>query len=386
MSTCWPARIWPVAASARRGWNALPTTSRPNSGRPACSRARPDGKWSQKFRVDEGEDGKPHEVRNIIGVLPGSNPDMAGEAVIVAAHYDHLGRGWPDSRAAAGDGVYFGADDNASGVAVLLELAATLAGEAAPERSIVFIAFTGEEAGKLGSKYFVANPAPYALEGIIGVVNMDTVGRLEGKDLSVFGAGSASEWQHVFRGIGFTTGIQSTMITTELDSSDQQSFIDVGIPGVQISSGATYDYHRPTDTADKIDGDGLVKVAVVAKEAVTYLASRPEKLTVTIAAAADVDAPAKPSQPGSRRASVGTVPDFAYSGNGVRVGSVVPGSPAAAAGIREGDILVRLADKPVSNLQEYSDVLKTLEPGQVVGLTIQRDGTEQDMSVTLTDR
>jgi aminopeptidase N len=345
-----------------------------------------DGSFSQVFTVPEGEDGQPHAVRNIIGVLPGSNPDMQGEVVIVSAHYDHLGSGWPDVRAGDAEGFYYGADDNASGVAVLLEVAKTLALEAAPERSIVFIAFTAEEAGKLGSKYFVSNPQPYELDKVIGVINMDTVGRLEGKDISVFGAATADEWQHVFRGIGFTTGIGSQLITVELDSSDQQSFIDVGVPGVQISSGASFDYHRPSDTADKIDGDGLVKVAVFVKEAVAYLGARPEPLTVTIAGKAANAAAAPPAQPGSRRVSVGTVPDFAYGGVGVRIGSVVPDSPAAAAGLQAGDVLTAIDDEPVANLQAYSDLLKTLEPGQTATLTIERDGDELAVDVMLADR
>jgi hypothetical protein len=345
-----------------------------------------DGSYSQMFTVPEGEDGQPHQVRNIIGVLPGSNPAMEGETVIVSAHYDHLGSGWPDVRADAGEGTYFGADDNASGVAVLIELAKTLAEQGRPQRTIVFIAFTGEEAGKLGSKYFVANLQPDARDRIIGVINMDTVGRLEGQDISVFGAGSASEWQHVFRGIGFTTGIGSKMITMELDSSDQQSFIDAGIPGVQISSGASLDYHRPTDTADKIDGDGLVKTAVFVKEAVDYLAARPEPLTVTIDSAAQKPRPAAGSPAGARRVSVGTVPDFAWQGTGVRISSVVPGSPAESAGLRAGDILVGIAGQPVASLQGYTDLLKTLEPGQTVALKIVRDGTEMERDATLVAR
>jgi len=341
-----------------------------------------DGSYSQVFRVDEGEDGQPHDVRNIIGVLPGTNPAMSGQAVLVTAHYDHLGHGWPDERADAGDGIYYGADDNASGVAVLIELAKALKQGAAPERSIVFVAFTGEEAGLLGSRYFVANPLPLELGGIIGVVNMDTVGRLEGKDISVFGASSASEWQHVFRGIGFTTGIGSQMITMDLDSSDQTSFIDAGIPGVQISSGASLDYHRPTDTIEKVDGDGLVKVAVVAKEAVSYLASRPEPLTVTI----EGKSAAPSRQAGARRVSVGTVPDFAYNGTGVRISDVVPGSPAEAAGLQAGDILVALAGQEVSGLQAYTDLLKTLEPGQTVTLKLRRGEEELERQATLVAR
>lgn len=345
-----------------------------------------DGSYAQVFRVPEGEDGEPHDVRNIIGVLPGANPEFADQALLVTAHYDHLGRGWPDVRAADGDGTYYGADDNASGVAVLLELAATLAKESRPERSIVFVAFTAEEAGLLGSRYFAANPTPVPLTGINAVLNMDTVGRLEGKAVSVFGASSSSDWQHIFRGIGFTTGVSTKLINTDIASSDQQSFIEQNVPAVQISSGASLDYHRPTDTVDKIDVDGMVKVAVVMKEAAGYLATRPEPLNVTISAAAGAPAPQRAAQQGGRRVSVGTVPDFSFPGPGVKIEGVVPGSPAAVVGLEPGDVLVELAGQEVSGLQGYTDILKSLSPGQTVSLTVERAGETLQHNVELVAR
>ena len=338
------------------------------------------------FHVAEGEDGKPHAVANIIGVIPGSNPALSGQAVLVTAHYDHLGHGWPDARADERGKIYNGADDNASGVAILIELAKLLASEPAPERSIVFIAFSGEESGLQGSRYYTEHPVPTALDGIIGVVNMDTIGRLEGRDIFVFGAGSASEWPHIFRGIGFTAGIGSQSITSNLASSDHQSFIDKGIPGVQISSGANLDYHRPTDTADKIDGAGMVKAAIFVKETVVYLAQRPEPLTVTIDGTKTGQASVTPGAGGKRRVSVGTVPDFAFQGPGVLVDAVVPASPAETAGIKAGDILLQLAEMPIANLQGYTDLLKSLSPGDTVPAVIQRDGKTINMEVTVIAR
>ncbi len=344
-----------------------------------------NGTYSQVFRVDEGEDGQPHDVRNIIGVLPGEELSMLGQTLLVTAHYDHLGHGWPDSRAAAGDGVYYGADDNASGVAVLIELAKTLA-ESNPSRTIVFVAFTAEEAGLLGSKYYADSMPPHSLAAINAVVNMDTVGQLGDKPVSIYGGSTASEWQHVFRGIGFTTGIKSQLITTNLASSDQQSFIDLGIPGIQISSGASLDYHRPSDTLDKVDADGLVKVAMLAKEAVVYLAERPEPLTITIDPDAQSVARAPNGQQGGRRVSVGTVPDFAFSGEGVRIEAIVPASPAEQAGLKPGDVLVELAGEPVKNLQGYTDLLKKLQPDQAVTLAVLREGQRIEAEVQLVAR
>ena len=166
-----------------------------------------------------------------------------------------------------------GADDNASGVAVMLELAKALASGEKPQRTIVFVAFTGEESGLLGSKHYVEHPA-FPLEKTIGVINLDTVGRLFDKKVSVIATGSASEWQHIFRGAGFVTGVEGRMIPDALESSDQKSFIDKGVPAVQIFTDPHADYHRPGDTADKIDGPGLVKVATFVKEGIVYLGER----------------------------------------------------------------------------------------------------------------
>jgi Zn-dependent M28 family amino/carboxypeptidase len=154
---------------------------------------------------------------------------------------------------------------------------------------VVFVAFSGEESGLQGSKHFVANAVPVPVSGIRSVLNLDTVGRLRDGELSALATDTASEWQHVFRGIGFSTGIAVRNIPGAGQSSDQQSFIEKGIPAVQLFTGAHLDYHRPSDTADRIDLDGLVKVATVAREALEYLAQRPTPLTATIA---NVAAPA----------------------------------------------------------------------------------------------
>ena len=343
------------------------------------------GTYVQRFAVQKGEGGNPAEAANVVGILPGSNAAFDGQSAVLGAHLDHLGTGWPDVHAGDEGKVHPGADDNASGVAVMLELARVLAAGDRPPRTIVFVAFTGEEAGRLGSKHYVAHPAR-PLAKTEGMINLDTVGRLGGQKITALGTGTATEWQHIFRGASFVTGVESRSVPESLESSDQVSFTEQNVPAVQIFTAAHADYHRPSDTADKIDVAGLAKVAAFVKEGIVYLAERPEPLTNTITAGPG-GTPAGPASPkpqaeAGRRASLGTVPDFAFPGPGVRVSGLVPDSPAARAGVREGDVIVRLNGAAVGTLQEYSNLLRALSPGQTVAVVLRR-GTE-DVTVTVT--
>jgi hypothetical protein len=320
---------------------------------------------------------------NVIGYLPGSRGDWKAQSAIIGAHYDHLGTGWPDVHAGDEGRLHPGADDNASGVAVLLELARAMAASDRPARSVVFVAFSGEEARLAGSRHFVASPSPFPREGIIGMINLDTVGRLFDGRVQVLGTGTATEWPHIFRGASFVTGVESRSIPEALESSDHAPFIERGIPAVQLFTGAHTDYHRPGDTPEKIDGEGLVKVAALAREGIAYLGERPEPMTVTISATAA----AKPAAPaGARRASLGTVPDFAFPGPGVRAESIVEGSPAAAAGLQAGDVLLKVGDRAIANLQDYSNVLRALNPGDTVPVVVRRGDKELTVTVTLGGR
>lgn len=342
-----------------------------------------DGGWYQPFRIERGPDGRAHDLKNVIGYLPGTRDEFAGQAALVTAHYDHLGLGWPDVRASAQRQLHPGADDNASGVAVLLELARAFAEGPRPERGLVFIAFSAEEAGLVGSRHYVQNPLPVALDGIVGVLNMDTVGRLGGQPLQVLATDSAREWPFVFRGISFVTGVETRIIGGAAESSDQMAFIEAGIPGVQLFTSAHEDYHRPTDTADKVDGSGLVKVAMVAREAAAYLASTESRPTpaMTAAGAPDPDAPRE-----RRRVSFGTVPDFGHTGAGMRVEAVIPDSPASKAGLTGGDVVIRMGDQEVASLGGYNQVLGSFSPGDRITVTWLRDGQEMSADVELVAR
>lgn len=346
-----------------------------------------EGGWFQEFSVEVGSRGKPRLARNVIGVLPGSDPAFAGQSVVVSAHYDHLGRDGRGVRITELGQVHPGADDNASGVAVLLELARAMAAHGRPPRTVVFAAFSGEEEGLQGSRHFVAHPpAGLPLAGLRAALNLDTVGRLGSQELNVLATGTASEWIHVFRGVAFTTGVPIRSIAGAAESSDQLSFIEKGIPAVQLFTQAHLDYHRPSDTPDKIDFGGLVKVAVVAQEALGYLVQRPGPLTVTLAAAPGAAAVGPRPGDATRRVTFGIVPDYAEGLGGVRAESVVPDSPAARAGIRGGDVITHLDGRPVASLGAFSEALKELEPGQIVPARVRRDALELELRVTLTER
>ncbi len=315
-------------------------------------------------------------LTNLVGQLPGADPALQGHPVLVMAHLDHLGRGWPDVRAGNEGQVHPGADDNASGVAVLIALARALAEAPPSPRPVQFAVTTGEEAGLLGARHLLTSreSMPSAC------VNLDTVGRLNDGSILVLDAHSAREWRFIFMGVGHTTGAPVVVSTEPLDSSDQGACIEHGVPGVQLTTGPHADYHRPGDTADRIDAAGMVTVTAAAHEAIAYLAERVEPLT---AAGVGGDGHPGGGHPGGghpggghpggeRQVTLGTVPDFAFQGEGVRVYEVVTGSPAEAAGFVAGDVIRSLDGRDVVSLRGLSNLLKDHAPGDRVEIVVLR--------------
>jgi hypothetical protein len=343
-----------------------------------------EGSYLQSWRARGGEPEREVVLKNVIGIIPGTKPEWAEQSVVIGAHYDHLGLGWPDAHQGDVGKIHPGADDNASGVAVLVALAQALGRSWHPERTVIFVAFSGEEAGRLGSQYYVTHPSRWPVAKVIGMLNLDSVGRLEQHKLLVFGTSSADEWRHIFQGAGFVTGVPVEVVATDWGASDQRSFLHVGVPAVQLFSGVHSDYHRPTDTVEKIDTAGLVKIATVVREALVYLAGRSEPLTSTLTAQRDGSAGVAPGAP--RRVSMGTVPDFTYDGQGYRISAITPGSPAEQAGLRPGDIIVRCGDTPIDNVRAFAEVLKTLQPDAMTTLTFIRDGSEHTVQTRVVAR
>jgi len=339
--------------------------------------------WQENVK---GKNGKIN-FKNIIGVIPGTNNKLKDQAVVISAHYDHLGLGWPDVHKGNENKIHNGADDNASGVSVLLELAKILSGSIEPARTVIFVAFTGEEAGLLGSKYFVNNYKLFPPINIFANLNLDTVGRLFGNKLLILNGDTAREWKFIFMGIEYVTGVGIDMVTQPLDASDQVSFINVGIPSVQFFSGPNTDYHRPTDTFDKIDPDGMVKVATVVKEALEYLTERENPMPFTgVRKDGIVDTTKTVKEKTERRVNTGTIPDFAFSGKGVKVGGVSPDSPAEKAGLKKGDVIIKFNNKDVNNLSDYSNLLKLHKPGDVIEIEFLRAGKIINTKLTLGER
>jgi Peptidase family M28/PDZ domain/Peptidase family M1 domain len=345
-----------------------------------------DGSFYQTWTQDV-LDKKNLTLKNVIGIIPGTNSNLS-EAVVISAHYDHLGLGWPDAHKGNKGKIHNGADDNASGVAVMLELAKTLGKSHKPARTIIFVAFTAEEAGLVGSRYFVGNYKKYPVTNILGCINLDTVGRLFGRKLMVLNSETAREWKFIFMGTDFTTGISSELITQELDASDQKAFIEKGVPGIQIFyTGDGSDYHVPEDDTEKIDADGLVKVATVAREILEYLAERDEPMAFTGKLLGEnIPKKADSKKAGSRSVSTGTMPDFAFSGEGVKIGGVSEDSPADQIGMKKGDIIKKFDGKEIKSLKDYSNVLKEHQPGDTVEVEYEREGKLITAKLKLAER
>jgi len=341
--------------------------------------------FRQAWTIRAGEPEREMELINLIGKIPGQEPDL--DPVFVTAHLDHLGRGWPDVRSGNEGKIHPGADDNASGVAVLLELARAMKAEPARPRTILFAVVTGEEAGLIGSRHLVSTLKD---PGIFADLNIDTVGRLSEGALYVLNTDSAREWRFIFMGVGYTTGAPVKIVSEALDASDQGAFLEAGIPAVQLFTGPTADYHRPGDTPEKLDFPGMSTVTEAAKEVVAYLAERKEALEVHLETGktpgtTEVRPPARDAG-SQRKVSLGTMPDFAFSGPGIRVQAVMPGSAAEEAGIKAGDILLEIDGSSIDGLRGLSRLLKEHQPGDSVSISLKRETKEINLPVQLRQR
>ncbi len=319
--------------------------------------------------------------RNVVALLRGADPALAAEAVVIGAHYDHLGDGGQFSLAQGDRSIHNGADDNASGVAALLDVAGRLARGPKPARTIVFIAFSGEELGLLGSAHYAAHPA-VPLERTRAMLNMDMVGRLGAGPLIVYGTDTAEEWTAAVERAAAAEGVAVRTGGDGFGASDQTSFYARGVPVLHFFTNVHEDYHRPSDEWEKVDAAGLVKVSAIVERVARDVAGRRGALTFRRSTAP----PPRAASGGGYGAYLGTIPDFAPVERGVKLTGVRAGSPAEKAGIRAGDVIVRMGTMEVRDLQGLTDALRAHKPGDVVPVTVLRAGAPVTVTATLSIR
>jgi Tol biopolymer transport system component len=318
---------------------------------------------------------------DVVGYVP---PASGDEYVVVGAHYDHLGHGGTSSLERAGEEnkIHPGADDNASGTAWMMELAASLSKERAehPEkfrRGVIFAAWSGEEIGIIGSAAFCEHP-PVPLNKIAAYVNADMVGRLRDNKLTVQGVGSSHAWKKIIEKRNVAAGFSLTLQDDPYLPTDVTSFYPKNIPVLNFFTGAHEDYHRPTDTAEKINYDGLERIAKLSQQIVldvTQSAERPDLAKVERST----------QEAGGRetlRAYLGTIPDYTTDVKGVKLSGVRGASPAEKAGLKGGDVIVEFAGQKIANIYDYTYALDAVKIGQPVQVVIERDGKRMTLSVT----
>lgn len=320
-------------------------------------------------------------VRNVMAALPGSDAKLKEQWIVIGAHYDHLGLGGADSLAPSQIGqVHHGADDNASGTAGVLELArVAAANKAAWKRSVLFMAFAGEEAGLLGSSYFVNHPT-VPVGAMDAMLNMDMIGRVRDDRLYVGGIGTSTALKPALDAFTNGSGLNISFTESGYGASDQTSFNVKRVPVLFFFSGVHTDYHKPSDTADKINTAGAVKVLSLVYQVADRLASEPQKLTYV-----EVQQPeqANRGSGGGYGPYFGSVPDFRDDLKGVLFADVVTNSPAAKAGLKGGDLMIEFDGKAIQSLNDYAFVLRQKKPGDVVAVVVKRDGRDVKVNVTL---
>jgi hypothetical protein len=337
--------------------------------------------WTARLQVSVNRQELP--VKNVVGVLEATEPNAKSETLVIGAHYDHLGYGGMGSRAGQLKKplIHHGADDNGSGTTSVMELARRFAQMPKRERRLVFMTFSGEESGLLGSIHYCKHPM-YPLEQTIAMVNLDMVGRLRAdpkskKDkLVVWGTGTAKNFDGLIEELNKKYDFQLKKIPTGMGPSDQDSFYRKNIPVFFFFTDFHDDYHRPGDTADKINVPGMRRITDLTEELVTVLLrspARPEFVKVAGASASD-------QQMGEAR--LGIKPAYGDDKEGVLVENVSDGGGAARAGLKAGDRIIDLGGKPVKNLEGYMALMKGHKKGEAIDVGVVRGDKKMTIKVT----
>jgi Peptidase family M28/PDZ domain/PA domain len=321
-------------------------------------------------------------VNNVLAYLPG----RSDEYVIIGAHYDHLGRGNFDSLAPSQIGqIHPGADDNASGTAGVLELARIFAPMRRElQRGILFANFAGEELGLLGSAEWVKEPT-LPLEKAVAMLNMDMIGRIKDDKVYIGGVGTGSTFKSELEQAQSKSSFKFEYSAGGYAASDHTSFVTKRIPVLFFFSGLHSDYHKPSDTWEKINAEAAARLLDVVSNVSLQLASAADK-PAFITVVENNPHSGTPGGGGGYGPYFGSIPDFGQTENGVRFSDIKPGSPAAKAGFKAGDVLIQFGDKPIKNLYDFTDALKRSKIGDVVQVTVLRDGKPVTASVKLEQR
>ena len=371
-----------VTRSTVDGWLAASGKSLAALQKPIDEKLEPQSMAIQGLTLDLRVDVDHIHARtqNVAAVLRGSDPQLASEAVVVGAHYDHLGLGRHDALDPDSAGqVHPGADDNASGTAAVLELARQLAARRSElKRSVIFLTFSGEELGLLGSAHYAANPL-WPLDKTVAMLNLDMVGRVRDSKLFVGGIGTSPVFPRILEAAN-TTGLHLESSQSGYGSSDHTSFYIKDIPVLFFFSGLHSDYHRATDTPDKIDSVDEARVADLAERTLLALASGERPQFTRVAEPRPVGGT---GGGGGYGAYFGSIPDMGSDIEGVKFADVRDGSPAAKAGLRRGDILVEFAGTAIKNLYDFTFQLRAHRPGEEVKVVVLRDGQRVEATVKL---
>lgn len=328
------------------------------------------------------------EARNVVALLPGSDPDLRDEVMVIGAHYDHLGFGGSGSLDPDASAIHNGADDNASGTAALMEVARMMAeGETQPARSVLFMAFTAEEKGLWGAAHYVRDPL-LPLENTVAMINMDMVGRLRDNTLTVMGTGTADLWPAIIERANQGQGepFSITSIPDGRGASDHNEFFNADVPVLMLFTNTHAEYHRPEDDWNLINAEGLERVSRFAADLAGEVAGVAPHAAPVLAF---VEAEEEPQEMGPTRSSpaggvyMGGIPDMTPQDFGVRITGTRAGSPADKAGLVEGDIIVEFGGKEISDLYAYTYALRDHQPGDEVVIVVLRDGERVSLTAVL---
>lgn len=313
-------------------------------------------------------------AHNIVGVIEGSDPILKDESIIIGAHYDHLGRGGEGSLAAREGEIHHGADDNASGTAGVLELARIFSTQRPKlKRTLVFIAFSGEEEGLLGSNYYVNHPL-MPLDKTVAMINMDMIGRMKDRKLIVGGVGTAKEWRQLIT-TGANNAFELTMNEDGYGPSDHSSFYSKQIPVLFFWTGTHTDYHKPSDTFEKINYNDEARILSLVARIVKDVDAADPRLTFTTAKS-------DPPRGGGFRVYLGTIPNYADTNDGLLLDGVRDDSPAAKAGLKAGDKIVKIGNREVKNVYDYTYALGEMKAGQEYEIEVKRGEEKLTLKIT----